>query len=132
MRLHRLQTSGHSGVRVSRQGASLLGETQLEQILGCISVRKICEHAFWPVPGIAARLSAKFAKFDGAARRCTSRMCHDAVTPCPEVWTLDGPPVIRMIAGSATGLLSFSPGLALDPSTSELFVYNSDLKTAQV
>src|SRR5207245_6307457 len=46
--------------------------------------------------------------------------------------TLDGPPVIRMIAGSATGLLSFSPGIALDPSTSELFVYNSDLKTAQV
>ena len=45
---------------------------------------------------------------------------------------LDGPPVIRMIAGSATGLLSSSPGLALDPSTSELFVYNSDSKTAQV
>ncbi len=45
--------------------------------------------------------------------------------------TLHSPPLLRAIAGSATGLLG-PVGIAVDPSTGELYVYDTDYHSVQV
>ena len=45
--------------------------------------------------------------------------------------TLNAPPILRTIAGNATGLLG-PVGIALDPTSGELYVYDSDFQSVQV